>query len=33
MTGFSDRKGTSRSLTGLVAKYTLNGQLRDAEHF
>jgi DMSO reductase family type II enzyme molybdopterin subunit len=33
MTGFTDRKGTYRPLTGIVAKYTLNGGIRDAEHF
>jgi DMSO reductase family type II enzyme molybdopterin subunit len=33
MTGYTDRKGTYRSLTGIVAKYTLNGAIRDEERF
>jgi DMSO reductase family type II enzyme molybdopterin subunit len=28
---FTDRKGITRPLTGLVARYTLNGELRDEE--
>jgi DMSO reductase family type II enzyme molybdopterin subunit len=33
MSEFSDRKGTPRSLVGMVAKYTLNGEMRDEERF
>ncbi|MBI5504489.1 MAG: molybdopterin-dependent oxidoreductase [Deltaproteobacteria bacterium] len=33
MKSFNDRKGNTRSLSGLAAKYTLGGQIRDEEHF
>ncbi len=33
MAGFTDRKGMYRSLTGIAARYTLNGEMRDEERF
>jgi len=33
MTGYTDRKGTYRPLEGMVARYTLNGEMRGEERF